>query len=99
MAGLMRNRVDGFLAVPYVCVSDDIVAGRSIPCVSAGAAVSCAQRLVHHYGTVGALALRSDRHNDSLHVIRAFGDVPQGREIELAGGRSVALGDERSRQR
>jgi hypothetical protein len=95
MADVKRDRSTAYFALAFVCVDGDTVTGQPVQCIGASAAIRCAQGLVNRYGTVGALALRkSEHHGDSLHVLCAFGDVPQGERIDLAGGWHIAAWDE-----
>lgn len=90
MTDRKRDRATRYFVVALVCVDDGIVAGQPLQCIGANAAIRCAQVLVNEYGKVGALALRKAGHEaDRLHVLRAFGDVPYGEQINLAAGWNV----------
>jgi hypothetical protein len=90
-----RHGAASYFVVAIVCIDDDIVTVEPVHCISAQAAIGCAQALVNEYGSVGALALRkSDHQSDRLYVLRPFGDVPHGEQINLANGWHVAAWDE-----
>ncbi|MDB5551105.1 MAG: hypothetical protein JWL86_1089 [Rhizobium sp.] len=91
-----RDSTTAYFALALACVGDDVVVSEPVQCISASAAIRCAQRLVNTYGSVGAMALRKpDDLGDSLHVLCAFGDVPYGEQINIANGwRVVAFEEE-----
>lgn len=89
------DRATTYFVVALVCVDDAIVAEQPLRGISARAAIKCAQVLVDGYGRVGALALRkTDREGNRLYVLRTFGDVPYGEQINVAKGWHVAAREE-----
>jgi len=82
----MAGRFPRYAALPFVVEDDQIAAGIPVRCMSEGAALLCAERLLTVFGYVGSVALRrTSECSDRLDVLRSFGDVPRGDEF---GGRA-----------